>query len=102
MLVLIEIQITLVTRMPDLIKSLVTFASRQLGGLLLSTPSASLAGRSASPAERSSHINRILYVSQNKSTMPPPRVTLKRRNKAILKTVFLLDKVCYEHDEDNG
>ena len=63
----------LVTRMRDLIRSLVTFASRQLGGLSLSLRDLLLQLRVV--------INRILCVSQNESKMPPPRVTLKRRNK---------------------
>ena len=92
---------TLVTRTPDLIKSLVTFALRQLDGLSLLTPSASLAGRSASPAERSSHQSHPLRFPKQKHNAPT-KSNIKKKKQAILKTVFLFDKVCYEDDEDNG
>ena len=92
---------TLVTRTRDLIRSSATFASRQLGGLSLWTPSASLAGRSASPAERSSHQSHPLRFSKRKQNAPT-KSNIKKKKQAIPKTVFLLDKVCCEDDEDNG
>ena len=85
---------TLVTRTHDLIRSLATFASRQLGGmpgglssLTASTPSFSLAGSAASPAGRSSHPLRFPKRKQN----APTKNNIEKKKQAIPKMVLVVE-----------